>query len=98
MTLLLRTISNIYRKKKPMSHCWGRGIDLILTFKLFINLHMGNAGFLGPIFMMPHFPGDPYLRGSRYLSTRAIAFAVDGGPTDFSVQVSGPQCVEFLNS
>lgn len=81
-----------------MSHYWGMGIDLILTFKLFLNVHMGNAGFLGPIFMMPILSWRSLPIGFQYLSSRAIAFVVDHGPTDFSVQLAGPQFVEFLDS
>lgn len=82
MILLFRTIGDVYRKEKPMSHYWGMEIDPIYYFKIFLNLYVVRPWTSGA-------PGDPYLQDTKYLSTGDIVFVTDNGSTVSPAHLAG---------
>lgn len=97
IALLFRTIGDIYRKEKPRSQSCYIGIDPILTFKTFLNIHIGRP-----------WPSGTSLHDASLLSWRPLpaGFQVPDHWSHclFRFFCSGgrliglKQCVEFLNS
>lgn len=80
--------------EKPMSQSWDLGIDPVLIFKIFLNLHGGGSGLRCPLFLAPlHSPR----RIPDTSPLEPLPRAVDGGSTDSFAPVAGQQDHSLLN-